>query len=76
MTKLNIRLQRLERHAAPDDRHLITIARYLAEDPTVKLMARVVSLPDFAPTADAIAARARLTAEGYDVLPGYGGRAA
>jgi hypothetical protein len=62
------RLQRLEARAAvASGRQLIVVRRFRAGHPEIKLMARVVSLPDGAPTAEAAAARARLAAEGYTV---------
>ena len=69
---LDRRVAMLERHAAPTDHGLIIVRRTRAEDGSA-LSARVVT-HDGAPTADAIAARARLQAEGFDVAEGWGAR--
>ena len=71
--KLDSRLQRLERRAPAD--HPLIIIRHTLDDTGVPLTGRVVT-HDGAPTADAIDARARLVAEGYNVVAGYSGRAA
>jgi len=68
---LDQRLERLER-AAPADAPLIVITHVRAEDDT-PIWACIVT-HGRAPTADAIAARARLMAKGYAVAEGWGAR--
>lgn len=74
MTRTTQRLARLEAYAAPADHPLVIIRRVRAES-GAPLSGRIVT-HDGAPTADAIAARAHLVAEGFTVAPGFNGRAA
>jgi hypothetical protein len=67
--KLGSRLQRLERRAPVD--HSLIIIRHTLDDTGVPLSGRIVT-HNGKPTADAIDARARLVAEGFDVAAGYG----
>ena len=72
MTRLTERLAKLEARTATDEGQLIIIRHTIAEDGSPAL-GRVVSLPDGAPTIDAVAALARLQAEGYPVPYGIEG---
>ncbi|MDA1082705.1 MAG: hypothetical protein O2973_13750 [Gemmatimonadetes bacterium] len=71
--KYAARLARLEQCAAPAASTLIIVRRTRAGDPTVKLMARLVSPTDGAPTDEAVAALSALVAEGYRVPYGIEG---
>lgn len=71
MTRTAQRLAALERRAAPPARQLIIVRRVRAEDGS-PLAGRVVT-HDGAPTAGALAAVARLEAEGYAVPYGIEG---
>ena len=68
--KLDSRLRRLERRS-PAEQPVIVVRHTLAETGE-PLRGRVITHHG-GPTAEAIDARARLVADGFDAVPGYGG---